>query len=85
MAVVTIEQIRALHRAVGLIGRFGDVLAPFERETVDEAIDRLRRRGDRTVLTDSEWTVVQEAIGGMDAAQADALIADEGLTPKAPV
>ncbi|NBB51476.1 hypothetical protein GVN24_24635 [Rhizobium sp. CRIBSB] len=69
---MTDSQAMALIRCAGLIGRHGDILAPFEADLVRTCVERYRDRGPRTVLTASEWRVLEEAIGAMDAVADDA-------------
>lgn len=68
---LTDEQKVALTRAAVLRGRHGAVLAAFEADLVDSCILRFRDQGDRALLTDNEWRVVQEAVGGMEAVRDD--------------
>lgn len=65
------EQIARLTRAVALINAYGAVLSEHEAQLTRDCIDRLRDRGERMVLTDNEWRVIEEAVGGMEAARED--------------
>lgn len=67
---ITTDQIDAIIRAVGLTNRH-DVLSPFEASLLKDLIERYQYRGDRTNLTDNEVRVLEEAVGALDAAQAD--------------
>lgn len=69
---VTDAQRLALTRAAVLQGRHGHVLSDFERQLVDDCVRRLRDRGERMTLTANEWTVIEEAVGGMEASREDA-------------
>lgn len=72
MSAMTGPQMSAVLAAVPLVGRFGGGLADFERELVEDMIGRVRDQGDRAVMTDREWVVVQEAVGGLEALADDA-------------
>ncbi len=67
---ITSAQGDTLVRGLSLMGRH-DVLAPFEAGLLRDCIERFNVRGDRTVLTANEWRVNEEAVGALDAAQAD--------------
>lgn len=69
---VTDAQRLALTRAAVLLGRHGAVLSDFERQLVDDCVHRLRDQGQRMTLTANEWTVIEEAVGAMEASRDDA-------------
>lgn len=72
MAGLTNEQKTALTRAAVLLGRHAEGLSDFERDLVEQAVLRWRDRGDRAVVTAREWTVIEEAMGAMEASRDDA-------------
>ena len=67
---LTHRQIFKLARLGLLLKLVADTLSDFEAETVRLVLTRWLDDGRETLITDSEWVVLDDALTAMDAARA---------------
>ena len=72
MAQLNSNQVITITRAAVLLGGFGHVLSDHDQQLVADVGLRFRKLGRDAHVTDNEWPVIEEAVGAMAAAKADA-------------
>lgn len=69
MGQLTHNQIFKLARLGLLLKLVADTLSVFEADTVGEVLTRWLDDGRETLITDTEWVVLDDALTAMDAAK----------------